>query len=366
MIKAPEAPSIGVVAITATRSQGSVVLIVLCVTIDASSRGVVKAFVVMTLAAAGDDVHPQQRKSGHIVIKGQVARPCLRAVAIIAAGPQLSVVQIALPMAIGTFPGERLLTENSVVARCTGELPVGTLQGKIGFTLVVENTAGPPSRGVAILAFRTEAPIVIILDGVTTRARRFEVLREPSHLAQVAVIAGHLGVLPDEREIGVLVVVETALLPFLGGVTITTSVPHLPPVGVLGGVAILALAESFLVTVPGVTKATIRGEMGPEEREIGLVVIEPGAIPALGLMAIRAVLPQLSVVPIVVAMAVDTQARGLAIRLAADVARGTSHRGVNPLQRKIRHVVIEGLGSEAHDISASAPVLGMADSTVGV
>jgi hypothetical protein len=231
---------------------------------------------------------------------------------------------------------------------------------------VVEDTAGPPFRRVAILTFSTEAPVVIILGGMTNRTGRIKVLRRPRRLAQVAIIAGHLGVFPDEGEIGVLVVIKTPLLPFLCSVTIATSVPHLPPVGVLGGVAILALAQSFFVTISGVAKTAIRGEMGPEERKICFVVIEPGAIPTRGLMAVRAVLPQLPIVAIVVEVAVDAQARSLAIRLAAGVARGASHRGVSSLQGEVRHVMIEGLGSEAHDVGASTPMLGMAGSTVGI
>ncbi len=104
------------------------------------------------------------------MIEGQVARPCLRSVTGIALGPELPAVEITLTVAIGAFLGKRLLAENPMVARGAGKRFMSAHQGKISFATVVEDAAGPPPRRVAILAFPSKAPIVIILGGMTRRA----------------------------------------------------------------------------------------------------------------------------------------------------------------------------------------------------
>ena len=320
VVETPEIPIVRVVAVTTIAPEAAFVHIIALMAVHAFSRSIVEAPVLMTVFTTGNDVHTEERKIRHVMVKGEIPRPRFRTVAGLASIAKLTVVKIALAVALGAFPGKRFLAENPVVTVGAGKRSMGALESKIGIALVIEDASVPGSGRMAFLAFLAKAPIVIVLFGMTAKTVRVEILRGADCLGQMAIVAANLLMLANQREVGPLLVVKGSFFPRLGLMAVSAGAAQFPAVYVLGRMAILAFSGRVFVAVARVTESAIRRCMGAQEREIRFVVIELGCIPGSRFMTIPAFLAQLAIVAVIFPMTIDTKTRSLAIALVSLMA----------------------------------------------
>ncbi len=105
--------------------------------------------------------------------------------------------------------------------------------------------------------------------------------------------------------------------------------------------------------------------MRAAEREMRLRVIELGCLELRCLMALRAVVPKLAVVRIVLAVAIDAFVQCLPILLSSLVATAAGCHDVRPVQREVGTHMVKGFRNETNRIRVPPFVLRMTGIALG-
>src|SRR3569833_440135 len=142
--------------------------------------------------------------------------------------------------------------------------------------------------------------------------------------------------------------------------TVGTLRPLTALMNVIGHVAANALLRRSLVALACVAGGTGHLPMLICEREARLLMIECIFLPRLGVVTGGALSPQCTVMDIVLAMAVDTSRRRLAIRSIRSMASRAGHGYVGIPERKIRQLVREAGLVELVDVGVAALMFRMA------
>ena len=176
-----------------------------------------------------------------------------------------------------TVRAELLLVEVARVAGRAGQLLVRADERVVRVARVVEAHLRPAGGGVARLALRAEAALVLVVEHVAGRAVARRVLVA---LARVAQRAGHLRVLALEREAG-LRVVEVGLPPGRLLVAVRAVAAQSPLVRVVARVAVdAARARVAELLARRVARLARQARVRPVQRVVGLVVAERVAVQA--------------------------------------------------------------------------------------
>ena len=236
--------------------------------------------------------------------------------------PRLGVIEIPRLPGTGVMAEFALLPETSFVlvvlfvARETGQWRV--LEGRcqvaflalnLGMTagqretgeLVIEGRARPLLFVVTGFALVAKLPLMLVVLLVTSNTRIFQLaLVDITLLRQVATITLGLPMLALEQILGFLVMIEGAALPILGGMAGSTFIAVAALVALF--VVIFAVTGNALgvdFQVPGIVPADTTLVAGfafgilvlVAQRELGVVVVKRGGLPASLAVATLALFP---------------------------------------------------------------------------
>lgn len=240
----------------------------------------------MALRTTGHGVQAKQREIREFMVEHQVAVPVLLAVAGIATLLQRTTVRLVGPMAGGAVALEFLLLDDGGMADMAAELGVHADEREPGLDGVIVVDRLPLFIAVAGLALHAQAHRVRIVRLVAAVTLPGQFVLEVA--AAVAGGTVKLRVAAQQREVGLLLVVEPGHLPVAGRVALATVLAARTTVRVVGGMA--ADAASRLILVVSTEVAGVAG--GPlvraSQREPRLAMIVARRRPAALLVAVDA------------------------------------------------------------------------------
>lgn len=264
-----------------------------------------------------------ERKIGLSAVVEPPEVPPVRVVAQTAPGAEPAAMFVVLRVAISTGQGGALERRRGVALLADGDGMLAD-QREPGQIMVEENLDQPAPFVMATGAFRAFLALVSVILSVAIDARGAEFLfLELTLMARGAV---ELGVLVAKRELGVLVVIESDLLPARRAVTILA----LYAVAAFVFVVFLVTGDTGLLELLPVQIAGMAGLAGsfrvaPLESELGVLpVIESDTPPVLGPMAVVAFGAVTAVVNVIQSMAGHAIDRRVLVSLAG-VASGAGH-----------------------------------------
>jgi hypothetical protein len=145
---------------------------------------------------------------------------------------------------------------------------------------------------MAVVALLAEAPGVRIIGLVAAVAVFRNLVLVVA--APVAAEAVDLGVAPEQRKAGLLLVIELGGLPLGRGVALAAVITTLFIVRIVGRMTADAALGCLFIVATKVTGAAADALVRAGERELGLAVIEARARPAVEVVAIGAAIAQLA------------------------------------------------------------------------
>lgn len=246
VVKAPEGPAIGIVTGCAIGPQRPVMGIIRRMTAPAFRRRGQECRVQMARFARGQNMQPDQREPGNVMVERHRHPPAIRLVARITIPPQLSLVRVVVsvaPETVGRHFRGRVRIQVTFVARNFCVLPA---QREIGVDVMVETNPGPPVRAVTGFAFRPQASAMHILDAMTPdtgfRQSGINLAFVTGRTGQLVMLSGQterccVMVEPPDRTPGGFRVTigtgfaQTALVRFIVPVAINTAPRRLPEQG---------------------------------------------------------------------------------------------------------------------------------------
>lgn len=264
----------------------------------------------MTFLARCHGMQAYQREARHVVFETNRLAPARLVMTAAALAAGLAGMDIIGAMAVRACPVSLLLVHDTAVTGITAQVFVTAPQGKLRLSVVIELRLFPIARrmtGVAVLA---ETAIVVI---ITTVAGDAPGIYLPAEIAAAMTgIARHLPVPAGQRVVCFRVMVESYLFPFAFPMTVITDLPVFSAMDVVEAVAGITFLRRILVLSPRVTAVTVRFAVAATQREVTQVMIEFLPCPRTLPVAVRALLAQVAIMHIVLAVAFDTGRRRLA------------------------------------------------------
>ncbi len=163
-------------------------------------------------------------------------------------------------------------------------------------------------------------------------------------------ITGNITMLAGQRIIRVFVMVEHDLFPAGLAMTVFTLLAISAGVHIIQHMAVYAFCRSPLVALTRMTAIACHFIVLATQLEIRLVMIEILFFPAFLFMTILTFLAQVTLVNVIVLVTVVTYGRRCPILFILLVAQVTFNPDMPALERIVRHLVIEGLLAELHNI----------------
>jgi hypothetical protein len=169
---------------------------------------------------------------------------------------------------------------------------------------------------VAVLAFLTITALVYVIQpmtAITISRLCFADFSGFPFWNRVATVATELAMLSAQGVIGVPVVVELTLVPFIFVMAILALIAKALLVDILDRMAGYTGMRRILVSCLDMTEITCHFLVGEPQFEIGFVMVELIRAPAFRVVAILAFLAHLPLMHILLTMTVDTVCRCIAI-----------------------------------------------------
>ena len=204
-------------------------------------------------------------------------------------------------------------------------------------------------------ALRAKLGLVHVLPGMTINAQ----LRNlDQHRSAVAGLASSLCVSADEREPGLLGMVEPGIFPLCLVMAGLARAAEPALMNVLYGVAIIAGCRLTLIDFAKVTGGTGYAGVLAAQRESCLAMIKSYRVPPdRNAMTGLAFLSKIAHVRLAGIMAVKTGSRRLGPALGLNMTAGTGHIAMGTSQWKIRRGVIKSYCIDLYDIGITADVV---------
>lgn len=267
-------------------------------------------------------------------------------------------MRIIAAMAALAFPRRFRLAHRNDVAAVAAELAMRASERKAGLALVIEGGNLPLVDAVAGCAIGAH-PSGVRVDGlVATRAILWQLVLEPATAMTRLAAGGAVRAL--QRKARLLFVVELRIAPGLLRVAAGAVVAAGAAVNIIRCVAAGAGHRNLAPTIPGV--AACAGQLGMTglQREAGLAVIEANIAPEARVVTGRAVVAQLLLVRVLLAMTVGAASGSIAQGFATHVAAAANDLPMTSLQCKVRLKVVETRAGHRHDACVAAAMFAMA------
>src|SRR5579883_2184529 len=266
-------------------------------------------------------------------------RPGRRRMAARAVTPEVALVNVIRRMTAAAVAG-RIAKVAGEVALSAGHGHVQSRQRKAGAVVIEAQIGAPAGRAVTGGAIGAELAAVHVIHAVTAHAAGLELLRRNG--SGVAIEASQFGVRTGQRPMRIARVIEARLLPLHVAVAAVAVGPQPAGVRVLSAVTADTGGRQLRLHVSG-AMAVLALQLGvrAEEREARrLQVIEARGLPATRRVtgaAVGAAIPVVNVVGRVTGHAILRRAL---VAIAA-VTLGAGQRGMRPVERESRLVVVE-------------------------
>lgn len=240
-----------------------------------------------------------------------------------------------------------------------GNILVFPAQWPVGLFTVVEASL-VPAAGVmaagALAAVPAAVDVAAAMAGNTLR-RRLVVF----HTVKMTGLAGAILMLPGQSKVSFCSVVKRRSAPVILGMTALTVLSVTAQVHIPQLVTANATAVVKTVLLTGMAAAALQFAMAALQRKIRIVVIKGrGFVPAVGRMAIGALLSQRAAMLVLLLVACMAAAIGLAKFRPCLVTAATGGADMFPRQREIGVLVLENIQVQAHDVVVPSLVIGMA------
>jgi hypothetical protein len=275
VIKAPPRPTIWIVAECAIRSQTTLMMLV-----GVAGRAIqwraLKRQRAMAFFARYDGVASDQRESRNVVVEGGYTAPTRLVVTSLAAGTQLALVAIILPVTGYTGGGQFIAIEIAGVASIAFDFCMRGSQRKFRRLVMIEENRAPFVLVVAGLAFAAISSGMNILNPVAIDACGTDPLIAFANMARGADDGTMCA---SERKLGLVMVVRLDASPCRFAVTIIARFAEAPFVRIIRLVAVEA-ASGRIAKLYGLhmTAAALHGFVSIVQLEIRESVVEGFAI----------------------------------------------------------------------------------------
>ena len=363
VVEAPDAPGVRRVARLASGTQSRQVDVVFDVARNARELCVPIPGSRVTLFAGDDSVESEQRQPRQVVVEEYVGGPGRLAVAALAVTSELAAMDVVSLVAVVASGFDRRFVHVSHVAALAASVAVSAAQREIRSFVVIEFDRVPRERAVAIAAVVAAPSPMHVVGSVARDAVGGQLLFV--ELPSVARATASLGVRSFEGKPGLARVVEDRRLPLARRMTRLALRTETSAVGIVDAVAGVAVTGGFFVALPDVTQPARYVAMSTDQGELRLVVIELRLPPPVRRVALAAVLAEAAPMGVVLEVAVDAFARGIAMLRIDLVAQGAVGPCVGPDEVEIGEGVIEGIARQAENVRIPALVIGMAASALG-
>jgi hypothetical protein len=362
VIERPREPRRRIVASGTRVAEATLVDVVIDVAVDARIVGVVESTRRMAVVAHERVVAAEQREAREIVVEPHALGPRrLRvAVARAAALAELSRVRVVLGVAIEAERRRHRNRHRLDVAAGALDFGMSRVQREVRVLGMVESDVRPARHAMTIAADRAVDTVVRVVLAMAGDARTLDPGVDAATL--VTGLAGQPGMAARERETAPDEVIERRVPPVGRRMTVLTLPPVQSRVIVVRGVAVEARRRRVLVLLIDVTAHAGDVRVSPRQSIFGgCLVIEMGFGPGRLDVAVRAFAAEVALVPIVVLVAPGAGGLGgVIVRRVLCVAVHAHPLDVLTEQRKVREVVIEGLGVQTDDVVVAPFVIGVA------
>ena len=364
VVEEPAVPAVRVVALCALRPEPRFVNVLARMAGRAGGLHLAVALGHVAILARRQLVQGQQRELREAVIKANSSSPSIRTVTRPTIPAEIALVDVDRRVTVRAAGRSRLHVHLRDVAEIAGHLAVASLEPILRVAAVVEMRRLPGARIVAVVAAGASKTVVIVVEPMAALA----VHRDCTLLGVgfVTLLTPEIGVSSLQREAGVPAVVEASLLPARRIVAGLASRPETASMDVVHAVARDAVHRRSFETIARMAGAAVRLGVQPLERKAGRGVIESKLPPGERLMAALALLAQLALVRIGIAVAGHAAAVGLTMSLPIRVAARAGQSRMGPFEGEVGPIVIEGLGQQTDDVGIGTLVFSVTDPALTV
>lgn len=350
-----------VVAQRTTLPKTTLVSVLLLMAVHAL-RGRVPEYVrLVTSVASGLLMRAEQWERGQAVIEEHLILPRTFVVTVVAYNPERSFVCV-----VGLMAGEAVAFERDVEYRfdmaCRAFRHfVRAIQRIVGIDVVIELDNRPFHVAVTRFTGLSKMSIVRIVVQMTGYAFHLELIRK--RITAVAIVAGQVRMPAEERKIRVVVMVEPGVEPSVGRMAVLALVAAASCVHVVVGMAAETVIRRTGKALVFVAIEAPGFQMFPNQRKPRRIMIELGAGPARGRMAIPACFAHCVFVHVVFTMAIDTSRWCVTVLIPARMAGAAFRIDMSPEQLEVSQRMVERRLVKSDDVGVASLMLCVADRT---
>lgn len=238
VVEQPEVPGDRIVAPVAGVFEPAIMVVVFQVATDAVFFCVDKYLGLVTIDAFDVRMFSEQRKPRQVMIKERCIFPHGFVVAIGTLFALRAIVRVVLEMAGDTGCTRGCREYWLDVTIDAGIIGMRSVQLELSVPVVIEQRLGPCHAVVAVTAFRSVVPFMLVVFKVTTDAGHIHFVAK--RIVAVTVITSELCMMAFKRKVGISRVVEAGVGPRCRVVAILALVPAAPIMMIIFRMAVVA------------------------------------------------------------------------------------------------------------------------------
>jgi len=278
--------------------------------------------------------------------------------ALSAIGAELAGVHVTRAMTADAARFELLSGDDSGVTRMTGNFLVTSFERPLRIARVIEAGGEPLVLAVARAALLAESTRVRIFTAMAAVAVTGQRVFQPATFVAISAVEPRMSAF--QREPRLLRVIKLRRLPARRRMTVIALRAALAAMHVIRGMAGRALLWRALVTVFEVTGEARDVLVLVPQWERRLVVIEVDPPPGNTVVAAPAIVPELTRVRLLLAMARVAIGRRFAEAFPFHVTAIAGYRDMCPLQGEVGARVIELVAAQLDDVGVATEMFGVA------